>query len=387
LRVIAASLWVLLLAVTDAAAFELCDSASKLEEFRKVLPPVREAFREKRFDELDKRLNALLAAHEAGKITDAEANRVLRVFEVAVPANEPLHLDWLQAHPRSQAAHLALAAHYVARGFAARGSDLGNKTSDMQIQAMVDAFKKVLFVLDKADALSKKPTISLAHRISVATATGNHQESTRIYRKAIKDFPDTLQVRIRYLWASNPKWGGSMEQLAAIAEETKGLSEADRRYIRYLVLLEMGSAYLTIDDDKLGAAAYDKSIPLCPGFDDGLEALMRIHTRTKNFDALLPAVERYLERYPRSGWAYSTRGWVNQEKKNWRASFDDYEKAVALGYGHAYQGLAWHYEWGKAVPVDYKRAIELYMIADSHGVKGAREKAEKVSKGTGIPIR
>jgi tetratricopeptide (TPR) repeat protein len=265
----AALLFVLLPA--PASAYLLCDDAAKLKEFNQAIRTWNGSLSDKRYAELDRHFSALHAAHESGKLTDAEVMRWYRLFESANAGNEPLHLEWIAAYPRSQAAYIALAVHMVERGFAARGRDFADKTSPLQFKGMADAFAKAIAALDKADTLSRKPTLSLAIRIRIAAAAGSKPDERQLYRTAITKYPDTLIARIRFIRVSHPKWGGSIEQLTGIATDAKSLPEADRRYVEYLVFQEIGSVLVDQRDWRRAAEVYEKSVPLCPGFDDGLD--------------------------------------------------------------------------------------------------------------------
>src|SRR4030095_8633592 len=114
------------------------------------------------------------------------------------PWSQPLMTEWARLHPRSPAAHLALANYYLAVGFAARGQEFASKTSEAQFRAMGEAFRSAFQELDIADKYLKKPTLSISMRIWLGAASGSMRSSpTELYKKAIKDFPDTMQVRIR----------------------------------------------------------------------------------------------------------------------------------------------------------------------------------------------
>ena len=150
---------------------------------------------------------------------------------------------------------------------------------------------------------------------------------------------------------------------------------------------ELGSAFEHTDDTAKAVEAYERAVPLCIGLTGALDALIRVHRVKKNYDGVISATTRYLERRPRAGGAYGTRAWAHLQKKNYQESFNDYQRSVELGHNEAYYGLAWHYEWGFVVPKDYRRAIDLYMTAADRGVEGARARALKVGKEAGIPVR
>src|SRR5439155_15243401 len=106
--------------------------------------------------------------------------------------------------------------------------------------------------------------------------------ATAIYRDAIAADPQSLAVRIRYIKASHPKWGGSRKQLVRILEDAAPLSTADRRYVEYLVHQELGM--IEESEGNYGAAIrqYERSEPLCPGLYVSAVKLAELHRKHEN---------------------------------------------------------------------------------------------------------
>jgi tetratricopeptide (TPR) repeat protein len=318
--------------------------------------------------------------------------REFALFYNARPGNEPLHVEWLRRYPKSRAAHLALANHYEARGFAARGVDFAGKTSQEQFGAMEQLLRQALSEFDAADALGPKTSLAAAHRISIArTSRVFGLDASRLYRDVIKSYPNTLQARIEFIQASAPKWGGSIRQLLSIIDDAKPLGAADKRYVEYLVYEEIGNTYACTTDltpecgtGKQAAEFYEKSIPLCPGLTNALRLAVVQYTRMKDIPNVMRTSSLLLEREPRNGWARAqrARGYVISGK--YKEAFDDYRAGADLGSAEAFDGLAWLYEWGRGVPQDLHKSIDLYMTAANLGMDGARERADKVRAGTGL---
>jgi tetratricopeptide (TPR) repeat protein len=389
------------LCATGARAFELCDVEGKSEEFAASIHPLYKLANEKRPYELDSGLNAMLAAHEAGRMPDALVHRVFEGFSKGYADLEPLLREWVAKFPRSQAAWLALAYNYTGRGWAARGSKYGNETSREQIAEAEQFFRQALKAYDKADALTKKPTLSIAQRINIAAGVSTlGLDASRLYHDAIGKYPDTLQVRIRYIDASRPKWGGSVKQLESIIDDAKPLPAADRRYIEYLVGQEIAVAYWCAEPEgcagpgrrkgqnaKSVTRYLEKSVPLCPGLDRAAERLMAYQTQTGDHAGVIATATRLIQRKPRSAEAFTQRGMAYAGAGKYKEAFADYERASQLGDFEAFRELAWFHENGKVVPKDVAKAIDYYLIADSHDVDGARERAEKLAKEAGVPLK
>lgn len=379
----------LLLLAPAAVAMPLCTTMENTTVFYRGITPWKSALQEKRYADLDGHYNALLDDYAAGRLNDQLLNRWFEVFWVGNTAREPLHQDWIRQFPNSGAAHLAAAYYYVGRGNSARGGEYTSKTSEGQFQAMGEEYQKAYAALEKAETRIRKPSLVTAMRIWMLGNTGDPsgKRLAELYTEGLKRFPDSLQIRVHWVTMSHPKWYGSVPQLQAAASEARKLPADDRRYIEYLVTQELGSMYQMKDDKKSAAEHYEKAIKMCPGLDGALKKLVTMLRDDRNFDALLPALVTYLEYYPRSGWAYATRGWVHSQRKDWNAAAKDYEKSMNLGTAEGYEGLAWLTEWGYGVKQDYAKAIDLYETAAANGSRTAGIKADKIRKATGIKVR
>jgi Sel1 repeat. len=402
LKVVTIALLAAALAATQARAFELCDTPGKLDEFNNGLQPLNNLLYAKKLEELDSKLNGMLAAHEAGRLSDAYVHRAFSRYNNTDPGWEPLLRDWVAKYPRSHAARLALGYHLTARGWGARGSGYASSTSARQFAEMERFFRQALKAYDEADALGKKPTLSIAQRIWMAPAAPMlGLDARKLYRDAIKAWPDTLQVRIRYLETSAPKWGGSVRQLESIVDDAKAMSAADQRYLQYLAYFEMGNAYRCLEvasgcgggsehnpeNVKRAIEYFEKSIPLCPGLDGSLRQLIRYQHDQRNYPAVIDAANRMLARHPADGNALSLRGAAYGNTGRFKDAFADYDRAAKLGDADAYKDLAWFYETGTVVPKDTRKAIDMYLVADQLKVPGARAEAQRLSKAAGIPLR
>jgi tetratricopeptide (TPR) repeat protein len=374
---------------SPVAALPLCDSAEKRVAFYNEMTPYRKALEQKRFADIDRKFNALIEETRAGKLTDQELHRWFEIFRQSNTAREPLHEDWIRAFPSSAAAHLALAYYYEGRGFSARSSEYSSKISSTQFEAMGLEFRKAFDALGRAESLMARPTLPAYLRIWMHGVVGDGKGGRieDMYRSALKAYPETVQTRVVWVTFSHPKWYGSVERLKEIGGDARALSKEDQRYIQYLVLEELGSAYQCKEDYKRAADYYSSAIPLCPGLDGALTNAMRMYRDRKDFEALVPASTTYIERNPRNGWGYAMRGWAHTERKEWVEAARDYEKGTQYGSSYAQEGLAWLVEWGRGVKQDYARAIELYETAAANGSTTAAAKAENIRKGTGMKVR
>jgi tetratricopeptide (TPR) repeat protein len=377
----------LVLAMGSAHAYVYCDKPDEWPHLYQRQEANRKNLVERRFEALDGYFNKLFDDFEAGKRTDAEIDLEFRAFANAKPEYEPLMAEWKKLGPRSRAAQFASAFYWIQRGWAARGDQIAHKTSDEQFAAMTRAFERATRDLEAARQLAKTPTPELAQRIRILQSSSERgkETPTTIYEKAIKEFPRTLSVRTHYANASTPHWGGSFGRLDEIRKHAESLPPDDRRYVQSRVDDTIGDSYSFRKDYKEAARAYERAAPACPALVDANKSLLWIHANEKNYAAQIPVATRYLEAYPNTTQVMLQRGYAYVTVGKYEEAFKDFNRAAQLGNGIAYEHLAWMHERGYGLPkYDYAKAIEYYMLADAKGVRGAREKADKIRAATGL---
>jgi tetratricopeptide (TPR) repeat protein len=365
-------------------ATPVCDSREGYKKFYDEVDTLAGTLKDKRFHDLDARLNAALDDAQAGRITDDEAGRwFARLFQKQRIGDEP-HRDWIAAYPKSRAALVAAAYDHMGRGFAARSPEFPDKASDAQSEAMRTEFEKAYPLLDQADSLGKPLSLSEALRLDMRTHARELSQVAFQPRMAhaLSKFPQSTSLRLVWINKSTPKWGGSLEAVAAVEKSLGPLPPAEQRYMRYVIAEDTGDAFELAGQYDAAGRLYDQAIPLCPGFWSALQSAMRAYQKAKNHDALIKDSNVYLARYPKASWGLVKRGWAYSQKGNYVASRHDYEIAASLGYAPGFSGLAWFFETGQGVKQDYAHAIDLYQEAVDHGEAKSRDDVERVKKKT-----
>src|SRR5262249_12430311 len=151
------------------------------------MKPYAKALSEKRFEDLDRKLNALAEDRKAGRINDNELKRwYQKLFASADVALEPLLRDWVAAYPRSSAPLIASAFYYDRRGFAARGTKFASDTSSSQFEAMGLEFRNAITAINEAESLSGPQSLTEALRFNMLAAGQLDAEQIRkTYRRLI----------------------------------------------------------------------------------------------------------------------------------------------------------------------------------------------------------
>jgi TPR repeat protein len=220
--------------------------------------------------------------------------------------------------------------------------------------------------------------------MEILQSLGSRGDTTTLYRAGIAKFPSTLAVRVRYVYASAPQWGGGPQQLLGIIEQAKSLPEADRRYISALVDHQLGEV-AEVTGDRAGAMQrYERAMTACPGLSESSRRLISVAGEGKDYARVVNASNYYIKRKPQDGWGYRSRGWAYGNMNKHAESFADFQKATQFGDVESFATLASFYEFGVGgAPKDPKKAIELYTIAQEKGVAGAQEKLQRARRMAG----
>jgi len=144
-----------------------------------------------------------------------------RVFRTTLPDYEEIFESWLRFSPDHFAPYLARAYYYYENGWESRGYRWRKDTSDEQIQKMQDFFQKVVEDVDRVLVIA--PNLMPAYRIllGVNNAAGDEEGEYQVIETALELFPESFLMRANYMWAIEPRWGGSYEQMEEFAKQAE----------------------------------------------------------------------------------------------------------------------------------------------------------------------
>jgi len=174
--------------------------------------------------ELDRRYAALLGAHYADP---KKKDRIFRAYDIfdESPHAAAVAQEWVRQSPDSAYARTARAWQLVESGWASRGTKLMRDTPADNIKRMEDFFARSIPDLDFA--LKQNPRLLPAcdRLISIgASSSGLLQEIGS--RLCLEADPASYRVMGSLLWANQPKWGGSQEQMRLLVATARA-HEAD----------------------------------------------------------------------------------------------------------------------------------------------------------------
>ncbi len=194
--------------------------------------------RAKKYDALQKRMDAFLAAYVAGRTTDEQLVYEFGAFDRWGPFLSPLVDEWVALHPKSFAAHHAKTLHLAAVAWQKRGEKLARDTSSQQFAEFQKAMAATQDSAIRSIALHPKPILAHhmlmnigravrtleAKRLGVAASPEKPSPKTPrpdllpILAEAQRVQPDNIIVRVAYIQAVAPRWGGSFEAVREYAK-------------------------------------------------------------------------------------------------------------------------------------------------------------------------
>ncbi len=244
--------------------------------------------REKRFDELQRRMDGFLDAYGARRIDDEELFYEFGAFDRWGPFLTPLLQEWMERQPKSFAAHHALALHLASRAWQSRGSALARDTS----AAQMEAFERDLLEARRISLQSLKlhPRPILAYQQLVNHAKALHADDGTVLgvlgailaekkasalqprpdvmpwmREAERLQPDNVIVRHAYIGLLAPRWGGSLDALQDYARPARhpGLAPDRQASVSYMATMEIASDYAFRKQPDDAVAVYEVAAQLC----------------------------------------------------------------------------------------------------------------------------
>jgi len=147
---------------------------------------------------------------------------LLNAYDLFSPANtiSLSDLDYWVSKTGSYIAYTARGRYKERLGFAARGTKFIIKTPEYKIDDMKELHSEA--AKDLQIAVNKNPLLMPAYfyLISIAKASDMPFTPKEILDQAVKQDNRTYTVRVAYMGAITPSWGGSYEKMSDFAKQT-----------------------------------------------------------------------------------------------------------------------------------------------------------------------
>ncbi|WP_164103303.1 DUF4034 domain-containing protein [Candidatus Laterigemmans baculatus] len=202
---------------------------------------IAQLLEEKRFDEIE-RCTRYWGAPQR-RFTDYQSDWIFCVGQVLQSKDgdhqvrEKKLLEWLDADPDSLTAWIALANHYVATAWAARGSEAGHKVTDFGWEMVEQHVPKADLIARSMLANScEEPALFLLAGGQTGIAGWTHLERKRFGERALELFPDYFDLHTSIAFYRLPRWGGSHSEVLRFIELVADAAEAEQQDAYYAIL-------------------------------------------------------------------------------------------------------------------------------------------------------
>jgi tetratricopeptide (TPR) repeat protein len=219
--------------------------------------------RNRRFDELTRRVEAAQAAFEADPGREEQVEQTWDTFLTEDSSVAPLLEAWAAAVP-SYAPHVALGLHHRRSGWDARGPGSASNTSREQFAAMDAHFDQALQHLNRALEIHPRLTVALETLINIEKSGARVRAATPtdLVARAARTCPSCVYPPFERLIALYPRWGGSHEEMQRYLAELAPRIEKFARLaiLRGAIAADDGESAMNRQDYDAALRFYDEAL-------------------------------------------------------------------------------------------------------------------------------
>jgi tetratricopeptide (TPR) repeat protein len=191
-------------------------------DLQKIIP----AIQEKNFSYLESYYGALIKHYSIFPTEERDLNLAFNLISNTNQNIEAELNQYVDSYPESYTAHLIRGIYFVNRGWNKRGNRFINETNESQINAMNKYFDLALSDIDKAILLNSDDVYANSYKISVLmNFRSRKNEVLESYHRALKSNPLSLTARSFFMSSLEPKWGGSLNQMMALINDSKSYAD------------------------------------------------------------------------------------------------------------------------------------------------------------------
>ena len=362
---------------------------------------------------LERTLSTHQRRFEQDASNEPELYGAFRTFRSAGLDAEPTLRRWREQMPQSYSASLALGLFYLWHGVDARGTDFIAETPDENLRAMRELLAKARPELERSLSLTSKPYLSHLSLMTLSRYVGDRDAGRRHYLAGIELSPNSVRLRLARMTALEPIWGGSYEEMEALARESAAQlrDPADAAKVAARVPAARAAQFGAEHRLHEAVSLYDEALRLDPSANElrcerawtltqygrhaeafeqasdafardrharlcvraAIYAARRIGDQKKLIDFATQAVNADA-RWP---YPYVQRGWAHEKEGRREAAFQDYLAAAQLGDPWAEMRVGHGYFMGWGVAVDRDEGIAWLRKATAHGNVEARGMLDK----------
>ena len=365
------------------------------------------------FAGLESTIGGLQEAYERDTAASVTLETAVATF-ARLPAAAEATLDqWVAKYPRSYAAHVARARFFMEQAVRARGDRFAADTPKENFTKMLALQARALDDLERSFALTAFPYLTHRYSISIARQQSRRDAVRTHFAAAIQLAPLSVETRLAYLDALEPRWGGSMLAMQRFIDDSRAAVADDQAFARLQARVPAYRAFearqahnpdLALREIDTAIALHDAAGLRCERANilgtlkrhaDAFAELQRGLALSSYDSACLDAATYAVTKAPAatsaaenseqlriltlvveqgkaSAHTYGQRGWRYQQQARDDLAFPDYLAAAQLDDGWA-QLMAGKMLWmGKGVKQDREQALHWLKLADAKGHPDAK---------------
>ena len=199
--------WFVLVAFSTAYGAERKDLLSLLEQ--------------KRYSTIEATIVSAAKAAENNPSQERVLNVYLDQFITPRSSLEDMLKDWVAASETSYIPYLAKGIYFTSMGWNRRGFKYLSKTDRNQIDGMSLYFGKAYQDLARSLMIEPRQVHAQSYLIEILMNLNQGEEVERLLKNALAYRPESLTARWYYLTTLLPRWGGSIDKMAAFVQSTR----------------------------------------------------------------------------------------------------------------------------------------------------------------------
>ena len=363
-------------------AIRVCDDLNADVETAGLRKELLALLRDKKYHALQDMFDDRHARMLTGEFGDRALDRLTGFADSADPALEPLLDEWVRTSQSSFMALLVRGKDYASVGWKKRGSRFSDQTSQDQMDAMGDSFKKAWSDLTASSKKQPQSVLPYPELMRIASAIGSASEVAEILARANKVAPQNFVARLAAVRRFSQRWGGSFEAVDKVLAQARvdKLNPADLRRLEYAALEVKAAHFKEVEKRPIEALPYyTQAAKLCNSYAAWAE-VSSIHYDREDWPQVEAATNQYMRLRPDTAWAYNRRGWALEKQGRLKDAISDFERAAAQGSDYAQNKIGYFYMTGNGFPKDLGKARGLFEKANAQGNKSAKANLEFMAR-------
>ena len=288
--------------------------------------------RNKKFLELDRRIEGIATDFDDGNVSHTELNHALQLMAVIDPHLEVLFKEWVNT-TKSWSAYLATSRYMDRMSWQWRGSSfihlvpLKNREKFAELQAIAREYHQSAKQDNARDFMWHDDRISFAKNSS-------SKFKAQYIEEAITAFPDSQAIYSAAIDAQHEKWGGNKFKRQELIQKSIQLSEGE--YSGTPASAYKYFAYAAADDrDYTNAVSYiKKAIELQPNRIGYYYSLFRYYEHLDQDKQAIAALDIVLAHWPSNSYALQRRASINTDLKRYDLAKKDMETFFSFSPYH-----------------------------------------------------